>query len=60
MQLKTTIGYRFMAIRIAKTQNTITSAGEDEEHTLLVECKTVQIFWKTFWQSHKVKHTFIM
>lgn len=51
MQLKPTIEYGFIAIRIAKTQNAITSAGEDEKQALLVECKTVQILWKTFWQS---------
>ena len=51
MQLKPTIEYGFTAIRIAKTRNAITSAGEDEEQALLVECKTVQILWKTFWLS---------
>ena len=43
MQLKPTIEYGFIAIRIAKTQSAITSAGEDEKQALLVECKTVQI-----------------
>lgn len=51
MQLKPTIEYGFTAIIIAETQNAITSAGEDEEQELLVECRTVQIPWKTFWQS---------
>ena len=51
MQLKPTIEYGFIAIRIAKTQNAIVSAGEDEKQALLMGCKTVQILWKTFWQS---------
>lgn len=51
MQLKPTIEYGFTAIRIAKTQNAITNAGEDEEQELLVECRIAQIPWKTFWQS---------
>lgn len=48
MQLKPTIEYGFTAIIIAKTQNAITSAGEDEEQELLVECRTVQIPGKHF------------
>lgn len=45
-QLKTTIGQHLIAIRTAKTQKTITSAGEDEEQLGLSDntskCKMVR------------------